>query len=159
MKKIWIVIVVVLALVALWWFRQGGSGQYVWPSTSSSPVPTVTATTKAAVAKPKATATATPTASYSQLVLQFGSNRIQFDNNCRVQPSNVVFKNGTQIMLDNRSSQTQSFTIGGTAYTLPGYGYQIITLSQPSVPKNLTINCGSSVNVGTIQLQAAISGQ
>ena len=104
------------------------------------------------------TPVATPTSSYSQLVAQYGNNRIQFDSNCQAQPSVVSYKNGATILLDNRANQTRVIGVGVNTYTLGPYGYQVITLSG-TVPQQMHLSCNSSVNVGTINLGADILGQ
>lgn len=156
------IIVVVVLIGAIWWFNGGGSSVPLYPSYSASP--TMGATKTPGVSKTK-TPTPTPVPlvtsdlSYSQLVAQYGSNRVQFDNNCQAQPSTAVFKNGTSILLDNRANQTRTIGVNGRIYTLAPYGYQVITLSTASVPQTLKLSCNNLVNVGTIQLQANVSGQ
>lgn len=157
MKKLWIVIVLVLAVAAVWWFKGGGSSEYAGmqatgsPSASASPV-------KATVAYRKTTApAASPAMSYSQLVQQYGTNRIQFDDMCQAQPKSIVFKVGTSFMLDNRSSQPRQISMDGHTYNLGGYGYQILTLS--GSPRLISITCGALPNVGLINLEANVSGQ
>ena len=161
MKKNWVLLVVLIVIAAgVWWFYQSGSGTSVWTPTSS---PVASATQQASKASVRRTPTpmpsSTPVMSYSQLVQQYGNDRIQFDQNCQAQPKSIVLKNGTKVMLDNRSSQTRSVTVNGTKYQLGAYGYQLITLSSPSIPQTLSLGCDNLVNVGTVQLEANISGQ
>ena len=160
MKTFWIVVVIVVALGAVWWFNSSKStNMYGSPQTSSSPTPTTSGTSSG---YKKSTATPVPVISgktYTQLVAEFGNNRIQFGQNCQAQPASLALKNGTTIMLDNRSNQTHTITVNGTKYTIMGYGYQIVTVSSPTLPKAIGLGCDSSVNVGTIQLQANISGE
>ena len=161
MNKTWTAIIVVLVIIAgVWWFQGGSSVPSLYPSVSASPTATAKATT---ASKTKTPATPVPTLtsalSYTQLVAQYGNNRIQFDQNCQAQPKAIVFENGTRILLDNRANQTSVIGLNGQTYTLGPYGYQAVTLSTPSVPKALSLSCNSLVNVGTIQLQANISGQ
>ena len=88
--------------------------------------------------------------------LEFEGRRIQFDERCQVTPQNPTYKNGTSIMLDNRSANARTVVVGGTKYDLTAYGFRIVTLSSSSVPKELAVSCGSSGNVGKILLQAQI---
>lgn len=90
---------------------------------------------------------------YTDLVAQYEGRRIQFDINCQAVPGQLTFKNGTKIMIDNRSGDPRSVKIGNQQYNLKGYGYQIITLSSSSLPSTLMINCGAAVNSGQILLQ------
>ena len=90
---------------------------------------------------------------YNQLVKDFNGRRIQFDARCQAIPSNVTYKNGTQVMFDNRSGDARWISVGGAEYYLSGYGYKILTLSSKTLPKTLYLNCGSAVNVGQILIQ------
>lgn len=98
----------------------------------------------------------TSTKSYTELVKEYEGRRIQFDERCQVTPQGPTYKNGTSIMLDNRSASAKSVMVGGTKYDLVAYGYRVVTLSSSSLPKELAVSCGSSGNVGKILLQAQI---
>jgi len=158
MKKTWI-IVLVIAIAIVLWLQNGGSGQYLGVNDSASPAPEATAAPAAKASKPKAAAPTPDTRTYSQMVQQYGSNRIQFDDRCQASPTSVTFKQGASIMLDNRSTQGKTITVAGKQYSVPGYGWQVVTLSSASLPSNLIIGCNAATNVGTIRLQANISGQ
>lgn len=99
---------------------------------------------------------AAPLGSYSDLVKEYEGKRIQFDERCQAIPKNPTYKNGTSIMLDNRSGDARTVKVGDRTYNLQGYGYWITTLSSPSLPKELLIDCGAAMNVGTILLQAQL---
>src|SRR6185369_5396584 len=118
----------------VWWMKNGGSVSFPSLYTSS---PTASASKAPVAGGTQKTATPAPTQalSYTQLVQQFGSNRIQFDSTCQATPKSVVFKNGTQILLDNRSSQARTIGIDGKTYSLGSYGYQVVTLSSTNLPK------------------------
>ena len=163
MNKTWTAIIVILVIIAgIWWFNGGSSNVALSPDASTPP--TATGATKTpAVSKANRTVTPAPVVtsalSYSQLVAQYGNNRIQFDQNCQAQPNLVVLKNGSSILLDNRANQTRTIGVNSRIYTLVPYGYQVATLSTASVPQTLSLSCNNQVNVGTINLQANISGQ
>lgn len=158
MNKTWTIIIVVLVLVAgVWWFNGGSSNVAFLPGLSASP--SVSATKTPGVVKRTATPTVTSNLTYSQLVAQYGNNRIQFNSSCQAVPSSLVLKNGTGILLDNRSNMTQVISLNGATYTLVPYGYRVVTLTSSLLPTSLSISCNSSVNTGTIQLQAKISGE
>jgi hypothetical protein len=116
----------------------------------SSPQPTPI---PGATYAPVKAGTANQTQTYTQLVSQYKDRRIQFDARCQAIPSNVTYKNGTSVMFDNRSGDARIITIGGVKYNFAGYGYKVITLSNPSLPKTLLLSCGAAVNVGQILLQ------
>jgi len=56
-------------------------------------------------------------------------------------------------MFDNRSGDARYIKVGDQVYQLAGYGYKILTLTSPVLPKTLLLDCGSAVNVGQILLQ------
>jgi hypothetical protein len=56
-------------------------------------------------------------------------------------------------MLDNRSGDSRTFAVGGVFYTLPGYGWRIVTPTSTALPATLYLDCGSARNVGTLKLQ------
>lgn len=153
-KYLWIVVIVAVAAVV---YFMGGdwAGKYtgiVTKSPSPSPVAGV------AVKKPVAKQSTAPVSakSYSDTVKEYEGRRIQFDERCQVIPQSPTYKNGTSIMLDNRSAGARSVMVGGAKYDLSAYGYRIVALSSPSLPKELAVSCGSSGNVGKILLQAQI---
>src|SRR3989344_4269646 len=97
----------------------------------SSPVaynqPTNTAkTAPKTTTKPK-TSPVTVTLDYEDAVELYAGRRFQFNNNCQVTPVSATYKNGTSVMLDNRSAYSQTVSIDGKSYGLSGYGFKIIT--------------------------------
>lgn len=114
-----------------------------------SPTPSV----QPVVSKKPATGTVSQSQTYTALVKEYEGRRIQFDINCQAIPSSVTYKNGTKVMFDNRSGDARIITVGGVQYNVAGYGYKILTLSSPTLPKNLLLSCGAAVNVGQILLQ------
>ncbi len=90
---------------------------------------------------------------YSQAVNLYNNRRIQFDANCTVTPSSIVVKNGTAMMFDNRWSLPRSIALDGVRYVLDGYGFKVITLSNPNLPHTTRIDCGTGVNNARIILE------
>lgn len=160
MKKLWIIVAIIIIAIGAWWMK-GGSvpGVPLYDATATPSSAAQASKSPVAIAKKTATPAPTQTSTYTQLVTQFGSNRIQFDANCRATPSTVSFKNGTQILLDNRANQSRTISVGGTNYYLGAYGYQVITLSSSTLPKKLDVSCNNQINAATINLQATISGE
>src|SRR3989344_1502768 len=162
MNKTWTVIIVILVIIAgIWWFNGGNSSVSLSPDPDASTSPTALGATRTPIgykASPSISPTpvATSALSYSQLVAQYGSNRIQFNQDCQAVPSSMVLKTGTSILLDNRSNKAQTIGIDGKNYALVPYGYRVVTLSSTSLPKALGVSCNNAVNTGTINLQANI---
>ncbi len=156
-KYLWILAAVVV-VVGLYFMRGNpvvqnlGGGNNLYPSSSSVPGAVV----KPVVKKPGVTTTPVYTKSYGDAVKEYAGRVIQFDERCQVTPQGPTYKNGTRIMLDNRSASARTVMIGTTKYDLGAYGFRIVTLSSPNLPKELAVSCGSSGNVGNILLQAQI---
>ncbi len=151
-KALWWIIggIIVIAVVVMVMKKSDDT-----PSVTVSPSPTMdasaTATPSTAVTAGVSTGTGAKT--YSALVTQYGTNRIQFDQYCQAIPKTAVFKTGAKVMFDNRSGDARSIMINGTTYNFPGYGYRVITLSSTTLPKTILLDCGSAQNVGTITIQ------
>jgi hypothetical protein len=160
MNKTWTVVIIILVIIAgIWWFNGGNSNLALFPDASTSPTTAGATKTPAVAKKGTPVPVATSSQSYSQLVAQYGSNRIQFNQDCQASPSSMVLKSGTSILLDNRSNKTQVISLNGASYSLVPYGYRVVSVSNASLPKTIGVSCNSLVNTGTINLQANISGQ
>lgn len=154
-----VVVIVVLGLFAFSLFNK----PIVTDTETLVPV-TETATSTKPVAKTPTTVkkTSVPLAnqpvslSYqSALELYKDNKRIQLSGAdfCQASPNNVMYKNGTSIMIDNRSAQTRTVKIGGTSYSLEGYGFKIVKLSSATLPATLLMDCNQQQNVAKILLQ------
>ncbi len=92
-------------------------------------------------------------ASYDEALKMYGSRRIQFDMYCQAQPTNSTYKDGTYLMLDNRSGDARIVSVNKVQYRLAGYGWKIITLKSKTLPVTWFIDCGSAISVGKITIQ------
>jgi len=155
-KLFWLVVIVVFIAIGYYFFGGKRAGQYFGIEGVSPSPSTAAGTASNPVAKKAGSTTPVSSKSYTELVMEYEGRRIQFDDRCQVVPKDPTFKNGTSIMLDNRSSIARTVVVGGVKYDLVAYGYRVITLSSSSLPKELAISCGSSGNVGKILLQAQI---
>lgn len=143
----------IVLIVLVWWGLRGSSEQ---PSPSATATPSITTSASATPStKPRATVSPGTNSSktYTQLTQEYAGRHIQFDITCQAVPSRVTFKNSTSVLFDNRSGDARIITIDGVHYNFPGYGYRILTLSSPTLPKTINLNCGAAVNVGQILLQ------
>ena len=149
-----LIVVVLVAVLGFWLMGRGGkfAGDYVSPTAT----PTLSPGAKAPSKPGAKTSPAASTKSYTELVKEYDGRRIQFDERCQVVPKDPTYKNGTSVMLDNRSGSAKTIKVGDKSYNLQGYGYWIVNLSSPSLPKELTVGCGAAVNVGKILLQAQL---
>ena len=139
--------------------NKNGDSAMESPSSSPTPVATASPAKSSSSSVKKSGDAATSPKIYGDLIKEYDGRRIQFDINCQAIPNSLTFKNGTSIMLDNRSGDPRTIFIGQSKYPLLGYGYKIITLSSSEVPKDLLISCEGAVNIGNILLQANILRQ
>lgn len=160
-RNLWILVAVAVVVLVIVWLAQSnsddvGNVNLFGNKSTVSPSPSVSSVRN--IVKPKATSIPS-VSNYSQLVKEYGSRRLQFDERCQMTPVSPTFKNGTKIMLDNRSGTAKTISVDAKNYQIIAYGYQVITLSGSSLPRTMAVNCGSSVNVGRILLQATILNQ
>ena len=126
------------------------------PKDEVAPVDQMT-TTDQTLDTPVATTTTVKTApvttlSYEHALTQYIDKRIQFDSRCQATPSQVTYKNGTSIMLDNRASVARTIKIGSLV-SIPAYGFKIIQISSDTLPATWLVDCGTSQNVATVIVQ------
>lgn len=109
---------------------------------------------QAAPMKPRAStkpAVVADTRSYTEVAAAFAGKTIQFNEECRVPIfPQVVFKKGTDVLLDNRSSKSARVNIGGAVYNLPGYGYKVVSLDTVG---SMVVDCNTQQNVAILSVQ------
>lgn len=149
-KLVTILILIVVALVVLlgvYWMYQG----------SPSIAPEVNNTQTASEDNPvNETPASSPAASlsYANALITYADRRLQFDSACVATPNNVTYKNGTDIMLDNRSKTSRTISVNGQVYTIRAWGFRIIDLTTTkTLPQTMLVDCGNGQNQATIILQ------
>ncbi|MDO8669046.1 MAG: hypothetical protein Q7K65_02000 [Candidatus Buchananbacteria bacterium] len=150
-KMVWVALGLVVLAGLVWWLVSSNKSQDPTPvtntdSTVNTPAPTPTP-------PPVATAPKSNNANYNADLIKYGTNRIQFQENCQSVPNNMVFKNGTAVMLDNRASIQHVVKIDSKSYTIGAYNYTTITLSNSKLPHTILVDCDKSQNVATILLE------
>lgn len=146
--NIWLVLGLILVIFTWgWWsFQQ----DLVDPAVKVANVPiNIVKKVASVVSKPKSVAVS---ASYTQALIDYKDARIQLDSECRAIPSNVTYKNGTSIMIDNRAPVARTVTAGST-FSIPAYGFKIVNLSSATLPATWYVNCDQRVKVATILIQ------
>ena len=151
----------IVLIVVIGWFivssfnTPNGTGTVSETATTTSEATTENGATTT-VKRPAAPIVGQPVSlSYQKALELYKDNkRIQISGAdfCQVSPNNVVYKNGTSIMIDNRSSKTRTIKIG-TTYTIPGYGFRIVKLSSGTLPATILMDCDQQQNVAKILLQ------
>lgn len=150
--KIITTVVVVALLVFATYFILKMDKDVTPGAVDTTPVATTTATTSTTTTtKPQATTPAQALA-YAEALKKYADRRIQITPTCQVVPNNATYKNGTTIMIDNRSDKTKSVKIG-SVYTVGAYGFKIVTLSSSTLPATFYVDCDKQQNSGTITIQ------
>ncbi len=147
---LWVIVGVVVLAGIVWLAMRGSTGV---PWYSMSPSPSGTGSPSAYKTSTPKSGVATNTQTYTQAVAQYVGRRIQFDAHCQAQPTSLALQAGLSVMIDNRSGDARTFAVGGVYFTLPGYGWKIVTPAAPKLPANVYLDCGSARNVGIIVLQ------
>jgi len=117
--------------------------------TTETPVPT-TNTPTPTTQVPRTTTTPTVTQSYSDALKKYAGVRMQFNDAGKAEPTKFVFKNGSYMMLDNRSAKAKTVKVGPSSYSLAGYGFRIIRITATKFPSTLSVDCGAAQNVAEI---------
>jgi len=92
------------------------------------------------------------TLSYQEALVKYKDARIQLDKTCQASPDKMTFKNGTNIMIDNRAAVSRTVKVGST-FTIKPYGFKIVRLSSDTIPATWLVDCDGSQNVSTILIQ------
>jgi hypothetical protein len=87
---------------------------------------------------------------YANLMLKYKGRMVQFNTECAVVTNKVGFKQGTDILLDNRDNTPVKIVIGSRTFNLPGYGYKVIDL--PTIG-SFQLDCNKRLNVVTVTVQ------
>jgi hypothetical protein len=124
---------------------------------TSTPITVATSTPASKpilIRKPKPKPTTITTISYGDAVVKYGFNHIQFAPGClQASPNQIATANPVTLMLDNRSDQAQTITIGSHSYMVAPYNYVIATINETTLPVTLFISCNQQKNVAEIILQ------
>lgn len=92
------------------------------------------------------------TISYAQALQKYKNARIQLDKDCRANPTNSTYKNGADIMLDNRAPVDRIVKVG-FSFSIKAWGFKIVKLGSATLPATWYVDCGNSKNVATILIQ------
>ena len=143
-----IVAVIVIIVVAL--LVGKGSDQ---PITSSSPSALAGVSVSPSTSVRPTASSGAVSLSYANALTKYANTRYQFDAQCQVIPNQRVVKTGTAIMLDNRSGDARTISVGAAKYSMAGYGFRIVTVTAKTFPTTLLIDCGSAQNVGKVIIE------
>lgn len=150
----WVGIIVLVAAVVLIVVNVRKNDKVDSTDTDTSLVPTEDVSA-GSIDAPKTTGVAPVTMSYQNALETYATHRIQFDANCQATPHTSTYKNGTNVMLDNRAPDARMIHLGdlGTV-SIKGYGFKIVNFSLAGLTKNdIAIDCDASQSVAIITVQ------
>ena len=96
--------------------------------------------------------------SYQQAISLYEGRRFQFTftskEGCEINPYYATFKEGTNIMLDNRENRAITVYLDGIGYNIGAYNFKIVRLSTlAQLIHTINVNCDKGKNNGQIMLQ------
>jgi len=151
-NKFIIAVVAVIVLLIVVYVVSGNIKKSSAPSPSSAPTANESVSPSPTV-RPTSSATPSAVLNYQDAVKKYAGTRIQFDMYCQASPNQITIKKGSAIMIDNRSGDARTFAVGTVNFTLPGYGFRIMTPTSKTLPATQFIACGSAQNVGRVIIQ------
>lgn len=93
-----------------------------------------------------------PTISYANALIRYKNTRIQLDKMCQAVPHNVTYKNGANIMIDNRAPVARTVKVNAV-FPIKAWGFKIVKISSVKLPATWLVDCDKSQNVATILIQ------
>ncbi len=149
------IIVVVLIIIGLVLSNKKSADDMVTPTPVDTTVPdttTVTPPTTGTGIDPEreGTSVGSGAGTYANLMLKYKGKMVQFNKECAVITNRVTFKQGTDILLDNRDDTAAKIVIGSRTFNLPAYGYKVIDL--PTIG-SYQLDCNKRLNVVTVSVQ------
>ena len=88
---------------------------------------------------------------YTEALGLYKYSLLQFDQNCQLVSGSRSFALNNEIMIDNRSSKPNSFSIGGTSVVIGPYDFGFMILKEKGT--SLSVGCGDNKNVATLTVQ------
>ncbi len=148
-KKIFIELVVVLVLVGfgIWGLSQNPAPAPVANKNGVSPAQDVAGNAGNVDASAPGASI-----SYAQALVKYKNARLQLDKICQASPDKMTFKNGANLMVDNRAPVARTVKVG-SVFPLKAYGFKIVNLSSATLPATWYVDCDKSQNVSTILIQ------
>ena|SRR3989338_691539 len=148
-KNMWVVLglVVVIFLGVFWYIDRDVAPEVVLENVEQTVEPTEdTSEGSVNVSTPAASI------SYQNALVRYKDSRIQIDESCQARPNNITYKNGTNIMIDNRSKLARTVKVG-SIFPIKAWGFKIVKLESATLPATWLVDCDKSQNVATILIQ------
>jgi hypothetical protein len=89
---------------------------------------------------------------YANALATYRNARIELDKDCKAIPNVSTFRNGDEIMIDNRSAVARTVKVG-YVFPVKAWGFKIASVSSTVAPTTWYVDCGNLKNVATIYIQ------
>ncbi len=87
---------------------------------------------------------------YAEMVLKYKDRTLQFNAECAVVRNSYTFKQGTDVMLDNRDTAPAKIVVGSRTFNLQAQSYRVIDLGSTGTYR---VDCNDRLNVVTVNVQ------
>ncbi len=159
-NKVWawiLGIIVVIGIIILVVHAKKTAAPYADTSTNTSDTSALEASEDISTGSVHASATGAAVASalsYEAALKLYASARIQFGEMCNGISSAQTWKNGMDVMLDNRSAQPRTIHLGILGnVSIKAWGFKIVKLYVPTPPTVINVDCDGQQNTVQISLQ------
>ncbi len=89
--------------------------------------------------------------SYAEAVELYANATIQFTDGCQLASKGRSFRLGTEVMIDNRSPQPRTITIGTLSLVVGPYDYGFMILNEKGT--SVSVSCNDRANVAELMVQ------
>lgn len=89
--------------------------------------------------------------SYTDALSLYKNDLIQFDENCQVSKGNKSFVLNNEIMIDNRSSKPNTFSVGEASVVVGPYDFGFLILKEEG--ESIPVGCGERKNIINLLVQ------
>lgn len=87
---------------------------------------------------------------YADIVLKYEDRTLEFNKECAVIRNSYTFKQGTDVLLDNRDTTPAKIVVGSRTFILKPQSYKVIDLGSTGIYK---VDCNDRLNVVTVNVQ------
>jgi hypothetical protein len=88
---------------------------------------------------------------YSDALSLYKNNLLQFDENCQLSSKDRSFNLNNEVMIDNKSSKPNTFTVGNESVIVGPYDFRFMILRESGT--NISVSCDDRKNVAVLTVQ------
>mgnify|MGYP001585989066 CR=1 FL=1 len=88
---------------------------------------------------------------YTEALELYKNNLLQFNQDCQLSTRTNSFGLNNEVMIDNRSSKPNTFSVGSASVVVGPYDFGFLILKEKGT--NIQVNCGDQKNVTALVVQ------